>query len=214
MRVIDCEQGTDEWFQARAGKVTASRIADMMAKARTGSGWGVSRTNYRDELVLERLMGRPAGDKFKSKAMDRGNEVEPKAREMYAFIREDVTQVGFVLHPTIDDAGCSPDGLVGADGLIQIKCPDTKTHFDTLLGAPIDGGYLKQVQWEMACTGRKWCDFVSFDDRVPLSMQIKIIRVERDPIIIAKFEHETREFLKEVEARHAALIAQFQPEAA
>ena len=209
MRIIECQQGTDEWYRIKAGKVSASRLADMLA--RTKSGWGASRANYAAELVAERLTGQPYADKFKSPAMERGNEVEASARDAYAFLHDaDVKQVGFVLHPTIDFAGCSPDGLVGDDGLVQFKCPNTATHIDTLCGGSIDGRYLKQVQWEMACTGRQWCDFVSFDDRLPEPMQMEVRRIPRDPILIAEFEQAVRVFLAEVENTVAALLAKFQ----
>lgn len=208
MRIIDCAQGSTEWLAARAGKVTASRLADVLAK--TKSGYSASRANYAAELVAERLTGQPAADKFKSVAMERGIELETKARAYYGLMMDvDVRQVGFVLHPTIDLSGASPDGLIGDDGLVQFKCPNSATHIATLRGAPIDGSYLKQMQWEMACTGRQWCDFVSFDDRLPAAMQADIRRVRRDPVLIAEYEREVIAFLREVDETIAALTARF-----
>src|SRR5690606_27016310 len=112
----------------------------------------------------------------------------------------EVRQVGLVLHPTIDMACASPDGLVGDDGLVEIKCPNTATHIQTLPDEAIDGKYIKQMQFQMACTGRLWCDYVSFDPRLPAEMQLFIARVERDPKMIAELEAETRAFLAELDA--------------
>lgn len=208
MRIIECEQGTDAWHAARAGKITASRIADITAK--TKSGEAASRANYRDELVIERLTGVPYSGGFKSAAMDRGNETEDKAAKFYSYQNNiDLTKVGLVLHPTLDYAACSPDRLVGDDGIVQIKCPHTKTHLDTLLGASIAGGYLKQIHWELTCTGRQWCDFLSFDDRVPEPMRGAIIRIHRDPILIAELEREVKAFNAEVDNRLAEILAKF-----
>lgn len=208
MKVIDCEQNTPEWHAARCGRVTASRIADIVRK--TKSGVSASRATYKGELVAERLSGFVSGSDFKSKAMEWGHEQEDKARDFYAFLRDvEPVKVGFVLHPTIEFAGASPDRLIGEDGLLEIKCPNSATHIATLLGAPIDPDYAKQMQWQMACTGRRWCDFVSFDPRLPPDMQIHIQRVPRDPIQIAEFEQAARVFLAEVEEDLAALIAKF-----
>jgi putative phage-type endonuclease len=207
MKILDIEQGSPEWLAARCGRVTASRIADLTAK--TKSGWGASRANYAAELVAERLTGTPA-EKFVSSAMAHGTEQEPQARALYEFMRDvEVVQVGFVLHPTIEMAGASPDGLVGDDGLIEIKCPNTATHIQTLLSGTIDGKYVKQMQWQMACTGRKWCDFVSFDPRLPAEMQSFIKRVPRDAVMIADLEKEVRAFLSEIDATLAQLTAKF-----
>lgn len=190
-------QGTEEWKLERCGKVTASRIADLTAKTKTG--WGASRANYMAQLVAERLTGVPA-DSFVSAAMQHGTETEPQARAAYSFLTDNlVEEVGFIHHPTILMAGASPDGFVGENGLIEIKCPNTATHIDTLLGAEIDGKYVKQMQWQMACTGRDWCDFVSFDPRLPVDLQIKVQRVERDQELIDSLEKDVTDFLAEVE---------------
>ncbi len=190
------EQGTTEWFQARLGKLTASRIAD--ATARTKTGWGAARENLMAELAIERLTGAPY-DSYQSPAMLRGNELEPLARETYEFeANTTVEQVGFVDHPELEQSGASPYGLVGTDGLVEIKCPNTATHIKTLNGASIAKVYRCQMQWQMACTGRQWCDFVSFDDRLPLNLQFHVQRVERDDKLIGELTEAAVVFLGEL----------------
>lgn len=207
MKVIDCEQGTEEWFAARLGKVSASRIADLTAK--TKSGYSASRANYAAELVCERLTGQRA-EKFTNAAMQHGTEQEPNARAMYELMSDvSVAQIGLVLHPTIEMACASPDGLVGDDGLVEIKCPNSATHIETLLGAEIDGKYVKQMQWQMACTGRAWCDFISFDPRLPAEMQLFIRRVPRDGAMIVSLQSEVSSFLSEVEDTIKRLKARY-----
>lgn len=208
----DVIQGSSEWKQIRAGKVTASRIADMMAKTR--SGWGASRANYAAQLVAERLTGEIA-ESYTSAAMQWGTDNEADARVAYEF-RTDatVTEVGFVEHPSIQMAGASPDGLVGDDGLVEIKCPSTATHIDTLLDPQPDGKYVLQMQWQMACTGRQWCDFASFDPRMPEAMRLVVTRVKRDNEQIATLEKEAIAFLAEIDATVAALRNRYLREAA
>lgn len=197
------EQRTEEWFAARLGKVTASRVSDVIA--RTKSGPSASRRNYLAELVAERLTGEPAA-RFTNAAMQWGTDTEPMARAAYEFHTDNTVQeVGFVLHPRIAESGASPDGLVGDDGLIEIKCPGTATHIDTLLGAEIDGKYLTQMQWQMACTGRAWCDWVSFDPRLPEDMRMVVRRVARDDERVAELESAVREFLTELDDTIARL---------
>lgn len=189
-------QGTPEWLTARVGKVTASRIADLTA--RTKSGWGASRANYMAELIAERLTGIPA-PQYTNAAMQWGTETEPQARAAYEFYSDEkVELVGFVEHPLIAMTGASPDGLVGDKGLVEIKCPNTSTHIDTLLGQSVPGKYISQIQWQLACTNRQWCDFVSFDPRMPESMRIFIRRVERDNRAIQQLEKDVRDFLSEL----------------
>ena len=201
------EQRSPEWFAARLGKVTASRVADILAV--TKSGPSASRKNYMAELIAERLTGKPA-QAFTSPAMQWGTDNEPLARSAYEFMTDaTVQEVGFVDHPHIADFGASPDGLVGEDGLVEIKCPNTATHLDTLLGAEIDARYVTQMQVQMACTGRKWCDFVSFDPRLPGDMQLHIRRVEWDVDTGIKIEQAVTDFLGEVEAKIAALRERF-----
>lgn len=209
MKIIDVAQGSPEWIAARAGKLTASRIADATAK--TKNGFGASRANYAAELVAERLTGVPA-EKFVSGPMIWGTEHEGAARALYEFMRDvTVAQVGLVLHPAINMAACSPDGLVGDEGLVEIKAPNTATHIETLLGAPIAEKYLKQMQFQMACAGRTWCDFVSFDPRLPTEMQIHVTRVKRDSDMIMALECEAAAFLAEVDATVSGLLAKYQP---
>jgi putative phage-type endonuclease len=199
------EQGTPEWFAQRLGKVTASRVADIMAKTKTGVA--ASRGNYLAQLVAERLTGQSA-DTFKSGAMQHGTETEPQARMVYeAETGQIVTEVAMINHPTIEMSGASPDGLVGTDGLVEIKCPNTSTHIATLLADKAPSGYMAQMQWQMACTGRAWCDFVSFDPRMPEDMQLLIKRVPRDEALIAEYEAEVIKFLAEVQETVDKLIA-------
>ncbi len=204
---IDVEQRTDAWFAARLGKVTASKIADVMA--RTKSGWSASRANYAAQLVTERLTGRPT-EGFSNAAMQWGTETEPQARAAYEWERgAAVIEVGFFDHPTVTMSGASPDGLVGDDGLVEIKCPNSATHIATLRGEPIADKYVKQMQWQMACTGRKWCDFASFDPRLPDAMQLHVQRVHRDDAMIAEMEAAVTEFLADVAATVADLEARY-----
>jgi predicted phage-related endonuclease len=197
--VNDAPQGSEGWRLARLGKVTASRIADLAARTKTG--YGASRANYMAELIVERLTGVPV-DGYQNEAMRWGLEQEPAARLAYEFIYDQtIEQVGFVPHPLISDCGCSPDGLVGNLGLIEIKAPNTATHIDTLLTEQIPDKYLKQMQLQMACTGRHWSDFVSYDPRMPPSMQLWVQRIERDPRLISDLESEIRQFIRELEQR-------------
>lgn len=200
---IDVEQGSAEWKAIRAGRVTASRVADIIAKTKTGAS--ASRANYMSELICERLTGATA-DGFTSPAMAWGTEKEPEARRLYEFMHDtEVAQIGFVEHPSIAMCGASPDGLVGTNGLIEIKCPNTATHIDTLLGTPIASKYITQMQWQMACTERTWCDFVSHDPRLPPSMHLYIKRVLRDDGMIAQLESDVRAFLDEIDEKLAKL---------
>lgn len=209
----DLVQGSVEWHAIRCGRVTASRVADVVAKTKTG--WGASRANYAAELIAERLTGRTA-EGFTNAAMAWGTEQEPAARTAYEFYwNVDVVQVGFVVHPSIADSGASPDGLVGDDGLIEVKCPNTATHIDTLINQTVPAKYVTQMMWQMACTGRRWCDFVSYDPRLPESMQMFVKRVHRDDNVIAELESEVVRFLEnEVEAKVSALRRLYEQEAA
>jgi putative phage-type endonuclease len=206
------EQGSAEWLAARCGKVTASRVADVIAKTKTG--YGASRANYMAELIAERLTGEPA-EKFSNAAMAWGTEKEPEARSYYEFLTDAVVeQIALVPHPTLEMSAASPDGLVGADGLIEIKCPNTSTHIDTLLGQTVPAKYVTQMQWQMSCTGRKWCDFASYDPRLPESMRIFIQRVERDDEYIGWLETEVTAFLAELDDKVEALRTLYERRAA
>jgi putative phage-type endonuclease len=190
------EQRTEEWFAARLGKVTASRVADVIAK--TKSGYSTSRDNYMAQLVCERLTGQK-GESFTNAAMQHGTDTEPLARSAYeAFADVMVEEVGFIQHPKIEQAGASPDGLVGLFGMLEIKCPNTATHIDTLLTQSVPTKYITQMQWQMACAQRQWCDFVSFDPRLPQELQLFIKRVEFDPEYVAMLEKEVNSFLEEL----------------
>lgn len=203
-------QGTDEWFAARLGKVTASRISDVLAKTKTGVS--AARTNYAAQLIAERLTGAPA-ESFSSPAMRWGTETEPLARMAYEFYQDiEVIQIGFADHPTIGMSGASPDGLVGDRGLVEIKCPNTGTHIDTLLMGTIDSKYMCQMQWQMACTGREWCDFVSYDPRLPETMRLHIDRVERSDSAIEAIEKEVVVFLNEIGGKVDDLRRLYEPE--
>ena len=198
------EQRTDDWFAARIGKVTASRVADVVAK--TKSGYSASRDNYMAQLVCERLTGKPA-ESFNNAAMQWGTETEPLARAAYeAKMDVLVDEVGFIDHPSIVNSGASPDGLVGADGLIEIKCPNTATHIDTLLSQTVPKKYADQIFWQMACTNRDWCDFVSYDPRLPPDLQLFIKRIPRDDKYIQLLEAEVIEFLTEMAHKVAQLL--------
>lgn len=200
-------QGSDEWFAARLGKVTASRIADLMARTKTG--WGAGRANYMAELLCERLTGQTA-ERFTNAAMQWGTDTEPQARAAYEFLTGNtVTEVGFADHPRIAMSGASPDGLVGADGLVEIKCPNSATHIETLLSETVPGKYRMQMLWQMACTGRAWCDFVSFDPRLPGDMQLWLCHVTPAPGEIDAVESAVAEFLGELDAKIDALTAKY-----
>jgi putative phage-type endonuclease len=198
-------QGSDEWKALRLGKVTASKVADIVAK--TKSGYSAGRANYASQLIAERLTGTPA-ESFTNAAMQHGSETEPEARDAYCFYQGvTVEQVAFVPHPNIDQAGCSPDGLVGDGGLVEIKCPQTATHLETLLGQAVPAKYQTQMQFQMACTGRAWCDFVSYDPRMPESMRLFVKRVPRDDKRIAELEAEIASFLLELAVKLSQLTS-------
>lgn len=207
------EQGSPEWIAARLGKVTASRIADVIAKTKTGPS--ASRVNYMAELIAERLTGTRAPS-YTNAAMEHGTATEPEARAAYEFQCDvDVIQVGFVPHPVLSSqTGCSPDGLVGDDGLIEIKCPNTATHIDTLLGGNVPAKYMAQIQWQLACTKRKWCDFVSYDPRLPGNMRLFVQRVKRDDKMIAELVEAVSLFLDELETKLDAICAKYEREQA
>ena len=197
MMIEMIEQRSDAWFEARIGKVTASRVADVIAKTKTG--YSATRDNYMAQLVCERLTGQK-GESFSNAAMQWGTETEPLARISYEVAQNVlVDEVGFVPHPSIEMAGASPDGLVGDDGLLEIKCPNTATHIETLLSQTVPGKYNTQMQFQMACTGRQWCDFVSFDNRLPAELQLFVKRVPRDEVFVRLIEAEIVQFLAELD---------------
>lgn len=197
------EQGTAEWHKERVGKATASRIADIIAKTKTG--YSTSRANYAAELVCERLTGNPT-EHYQNAAMQWGKDKEPEAKAAYEFMKNlDVVPAEFVQHPKIAMAGASPDGYVGDVGLIEIKCPFTATHIETLLTGKVPEKYVTQMMWQMTCTGRRWCDFVSFDPRLPAHLQLFIQRVHADDKRMGELEQEVEAFLREVDDTIAKL---------
>lgn len=197
------EQGSKEWYAARLGQLSASRIADAIA--RTKSGYGASRANLMANLICERLTGVPM-EGFTSQAMQWGLDIEPQAKAAYEF-RTDrtITPVGYIPHPDIDHSGASPDGLIDHDGLIEVKCPNTSTHIDTLLGQSIPGKYVIQMMWQMECTGRAYADFCSFDPRLPENLQLFIKRVDRDEKRLSELRTEVKAFLAEMDEKLDAL---------
>ena len=197
------EQRSPEWFLARKGKVTASKIADVMAKGRGGAE-SVTRQKYIDQLVTERLT-KCVAEGYTNDSIQRGVDCEPVARAAYSFHTGfDVVELGFVDHPDIDNAGASPDGLVGDCGLVEIKCPNSNTHIEYILAGKPPAKYIPQMAWQLACTGRKWVDFVSYDDRLDdESKHLFIVRYERDDEYIAEIEEAVKQFLSEVEAKVA-----------
>ena len=190
------EQRSDAWFQARLGKVTASKVADVIAKTRTG--YSSSRDNYMAQLICERLTGQQ-GESFTNSAMQWGVDTEPLARSAYESQNELVEEVGFIPHPRIEMSGASPDGFVGLFGMLEIKCPNTATHLETLLTQSVPTKYITQMQWQMACAQRQWCDFVSYDPRLPQDLQLFVKRVEFDQEYVAMLEEEVTKFLAELD---------------
>lgn len=195
-------QGSEEWFAARLGRITASKVEDVM-KGPKLAGY----RNYRAQLVCERLTGQRE-ETYTNGAMQRGTDLEPFARECYEFkTGNTVAEIGFINHPYIPNFGCSPDGLIGDDGMIEIKCPNSATHIDYLLNGVVPSDYVKQMTCQLSCTGRKWVDFVSYDPRLPEEMQLFIIRMHRDNAAIEEMEKAVFAFDKEVERMIADLRA-------
>ncbi len=192
------EQGTAEWIQMRTGCVTGSRVADVMAKLVRKNGEAATRQAYKAEIVSEILTGR-AADHYVSPAMEWGKENEIFARSVYEVEIGSIEPIGFALHSTIKRFGASPDGLVGSDGLVEFKCPNTATHIDYILAGIVPAEYHWQMLAEMACAERQWCDFVSYDPRLPKRLQLFVRRFERDNVRIAAMEEEVVKFLAEVD---------------
>lgn len=197
------EQGSDAWRAARVGSLGASQVHEAIARTKTG--WGATRANVMAAIILERITGK-AADNYVSPAMEWGSRVEPDARAAYEFQNNcDVQLVGLIRHPAIAGSHASPDGLVGHDGLIEVKCPNSATHLDTLLGQSVPGKYNVQMQWQMAVTGRQWCDWISYDPRFAPHLQLYVHRVNRDDKLIGELETMVSDFLQEVETKIAAL---------
>jgi putative phage-type endonuclease len=202
------EQQTEQWFTDRLGKVTASRLADVLAKTKTG--YSASRANYMTQLVLERIT-KTRAESYSNAAMEWGVTQEPFARAAYeTHTGQMVEEVGFIQHPDIEDAGASPDGLVGDDGMVEIKCPSSSTALECWLihaqgGNPVDAKYYAQMQFQMRCADRSWCDYVVFDPRMPAKAQLFVFRVQRNAEFLKIAEDEVITFLTEVDIKVAAL---------
>lgn len=208
----DLIQGSPEWLAARVGSLGASSVADALARTKTG--WGASRANLKARIVTERITGQPV-EMFVNDAMRRGTELEPQARAMYSFSRGlDVTEIGIVLHPSIKRSHCSPDGLIGTEGMVEIKCCGAARHIELLTDSPPEDRYIKQCLWQMACTGRQWVDLAYFHPDLPEAMKLVIHRIDRDDTAIREMEAEVETFLGEVSATVAELEARYMKEAA
>ena len=198
------EQRSEEWYAARLGKVTASRINDVMASGR-GGATSLTRQRYQTDLLAERLTGEITPMPTTA-AMEWGTKTEPMARYAYEFLMDEaVTEAPFVPHPSIPDTGASPDGLVGETGLIEIKCPNTATHLRHLETGKIERRYMLQMHWQMCCAQKLWCDFVSFDPRAPDGLKISTTRVARDDELVVEMEAKVKKFIAELTARETAL---------
>jgi putative phage-type endonuclease len=196
---LNVQQGSAEWFEARRGCVTASRVKDVVAKLKNGKE-SAARQSYKLELLTEIITGR-ATEHFVSMAMDFGIENEPLARSVYEMAKGvEVERIGYVRHPFVPRSGASPDGLVGTDGLVEIKVPNTTTHLEYLLADEVPSEYKPQMIWQMACTGRLWCDFVSYDPRLPEEFGLFVKRLECDGAQINYYEEEVEKFISELNA--------------
>jgi putative phage-type endonuclease len=202
MQCRDIEQGSEQWLAHKAGKWSASRAKDLMAK-----GQGKTRANLIADVVAERMTGRYT-EGFENANMRRGKELEQEAREAYEFeVGASVEQVGFIDHPTIPNCGASPDSLVGDDGLLEIKCQNNARHIEAKMNGAHAKEYYKQAQWQMMVTGRAWCDVISYNPAFPPELQLAITRLERDDELIiqfvgeiAKAEAEVQSIIKELKA--------------
>lgn len=197
--IHNAKQGTEEWLQARAGCVTGSRASDVLAKIKTGEA--AARRDYRIQLLAERLSGKPQEDGFISKEMQWGNEQEPLARMAYeAATGVIVRETGFIRHNKLP-VGCSVDGdIENFTGLVEFKCPKTATHIGWLVDGCLPSKHAPQITHNLWVTGAKWCDFVSFDPRLPEHLQLFMVRVERDSLDLAGYENEVLKFLAELAA--------------
>lgn len=212
LKIINCEQGTPEWKAARVGRITASRVKDILAKGKGGAE-SASRVDLRMQIACEILTGEPQEDAFFSKEMQWGIDQEPYARAAYQIDNDGITvdQVGMVIHPKDDRCAASPDGMVNWDGvnapegLAEIKCPKTKTHVGYIQAGVVPSEYEPQMMWQLGCTGAQWNDFVSFDPRLPEHLQLYICRLPRNEARIAEIEQEVDRFLNEVDCLVATL---------
>lgn len=205
--MLDLVQGTPDWLAARAGSLGASQVADALARTKTG--WGASRANLAARLVTERITGKPV-ESFVTSAMMRGTELEPQARAMYSLhTGHDVAEIGIVRHPVIAHTHCSPDGLIDAGGMVELKCCGAARHIEVLNDSPPEDRYVKQCLWQLACTGREWVDLAYFNPDLPPPMQLVIHRIERDDAAIGEMEDAVAAFLAEVAETVANLEARY-----
>jgi hypothetical protein len=201
-------QGSPEWFAAKLGKVSSSGISAVLSKGRNG-GIPLTRNSYMDDLIAERMLGRTIGS-FENEAMQWGSACEAEARTFYELTRNvDVQQVGFIDHPTIPMAGSSPDGLIGDDGFIEAKCPNTETHLFTMRKNAVPPKYIKQILWQASTLpDRKFCDFISYDPRLEdRSKRLFVKRVIIDRVEVSRLEDAVRQFLADMEPVEARVRA-------
>lgn len=208
--IIDAEQRSPEWFAARAGKVTASRAKDFLA--RTKSGYSTSRNNYLVQLVAERVTGQPQEDGYVSPAMIRGMELEPQAFATYeAATGQMPTHVGFLQHVEMP-IGSSPDGVIGDfEGVLELKVPNPATHLGYLRAGGLPSDYLPQVSHHLYVSGAAYCDFMSYGPNFPDHLQVFLVRVYRSEIDLASYEKELKAFLAEVEREVDAIRTMSNP---
>lgn len=210
--IVTAEQRSPEWFAARAGRVTASRAADVLAKIKSGEA--AARKNYRVQLVAERLTGQPQDDGFVSAAMQRGTELEPQARTAYELLTgRMVTECGFLQHATLP-IGASPDGVIGDfDGLLELKCPNPATHVGYLKAGVVPSDYLPQITHQLLVSGAQYVDFMSYAPNFPEALQTFLVRVARADVDMAGYEAALAVFLREVEDEVLALKTMSNPAA-
>ncbi len=207
MKTESLLQRSPDWYQARCGSLGASDL--HLALARTKGGFGASREQVMSRLVWERLTGKTI-ETFKSAAMQRGIDLEPEGLAAYSFFRDaDIEHVGLVRHPRIQGTHASPDGLVGTDGLVELKCFEGANHLATLLSGEFESKYIMQADWQLAVTGRQWCDLAAYNPDPPPEMRLVVTRIERDEKRIADLEAQVEEFLEELNKRLTALRAKF-----
>lgn len=205
MIIHDLEQGTAEWLTMRCGACTASRLNDALAKLKDLTKESADRANYRKELAIERLTGN-AYPHFVTEAMQHGIDNEPIARAEYEILTgQEVTPIGLAMHDEIKYFSASTDGLVGKDGMLEIKCLGSINHLDILIAGEIPKKYHWQMLGGMACAERQWCDFVSYDPRMPADLQLFVKRLERSDALISGMLLEVVQFLSEVDAMVAGL---------
>lgn len=204
---MTASQRSPEWFQARCGSLGASSVHEAIAKTKTG--WSSSRANCEARLIVERITGIPQ-ETYVNAAMQHGIDTEEQARAYYSFMTDnEVDEVGLIKHPRIAWTHASPDGLIGDEGLLELKCPQPAAHLAVLTGEPIPSKYLTQINWQMACTGRQWADFVSYSPAFPENMRMFSKRIARDDKAIGSLERQVEEFLAELDAKIEALIHRF-----